>query len=151
MEPARAAPPAPLPLEIAWSRVLAALGEAERVQVHDVAFPIGLVDGTFKVGVKRELWVRRVRDQLAQVDLAERVPGARRVDVVFAPETGTTGREALAAVDIERRAAARAAAEASEPLKRLMAIFDAELEEVHPYVPRGAHDVPLVVEDVPEE
>ncbi|MSQ02038.1 MAG: hypothetical protein EXR71_09130 [Myxococcales bacterium] len=157
--PERAAPPPvatappvePQPLDATWARVLAALPASERVAVHDVALPLSVGDGTFRIGVRKELWRARVRDQLARVDLAAILPGLRRVDVVVVKEAGSTGREVISAADLERRALARAAAETSEPLRRLMAMFDAELEEVTPTVSPGADDVPGVVEDGPDD
>ena len=146
-----AAPPQPPTLDAVWARVLAALPESERVAVHDVTVPLAVVDSTFRVGVRKELWRARVREQLGRVDLASILPGRQRVEVAVVKEAGSTGREVITATDIERRAAARAAAEASEPIRKLMAMFDAELEEVTPAVEPGAHDVPGVVEDAPDD
>ncbi len=146
-----AAPPGAPVLDAVWARVLNALPASERVAVHDVALPLSVADGTFRVGVRKELWRVRVRDQLARIDLAAILPGLLRVDVVVVKEAGSTGREVITAADIERRAVARAAAEASEPIRKLMAMFDAELEEVTPAVEAGAHDVPALVDDSPDD
>lgn len=154
--PAVAAPPAPPPaaptLETGWLRLLAAIPKAEAVSIHDVAFAIELtVTGVLRVGVKKELWRHRVREALGQLDLGSVIPGARRVEIVFTPEEGRTGREQLAEVDLGRRAEARAAAESSEPIRKLIQLFGAELEEVTPFRPDDAQEVPVVVDDVPED
>ncbi len=120
------------PIAEAWRAVLAALPPAEAVAIDAVAFPIGLVDGTFRVGVRRELWRARVRDQLGTVDLAELVTGARRIEVLIEGEQGTTGREAVADSELRRRAAARAAAESSEAVRLLLLHLGGELDEVLP-------------------
>lgn len=134
-------PPAPVPppvrpppatLEEGWAAVLAELPEAEAVAIHAVAFPIGVVDGTFRVGVRRELWRSRVRDGIGTVDLAALVPGARRVEVVVEGAQGATGREVIAEGELRRRVAARASAEGSEPIRRLLEAFGGELDEVVP-------------------
>ncbi len=149
---ATAEPAPPQTLENAWLRLLAALPKAEAVAIHDVAFPIELAaGGVLRVGVRKELWRLRLREALGQMDLGRVIPGARKVDIVFTPELGRTGREVLAEVDVERRAEARAAAEASEPVRKLMLMFGAELEEVTPFRPDDAHEVPVVVDDVADD
>lgn len=149
--PAAPVPAAPT-LETAWLRLLAAVPKAEAVAIHDVAFAIELTSGgVLRVGVKKELWRHRVREALGHLDLGSVIPGARRVEIVFTPDAGRTGREQLAEVDVGRRAEARAAAEASEPIKRLIQLFSAELEEVTPFRPDDALEVPVVVEDLPED
>lgn len=130
--PAPAPKPPPATLEAAWTAVLAELPEAEAVAIHAVAFPIGVVEGTFRVGVRRELWRARVRDGIGTVDLAALVPGARRVEVVVEGEQGATGREVIAEAELRRRIAARASAEGSEAVRRLVETFGGELEEVLP-------------------
>jgi hypothetical protein len=120
------------PLPVAWAAVLAALPPGEGEAIHAVAFPIDLVDGTFRVGVRRDLWRARVREQLGTIDLALLVPGARRVEVLVEGEQGSTGREAFADSELRRRASARAAAEDSDALRLLLQQFGGELEDVAP-------------------
>jgi hypothetical protein len=147
-EPDPAAPPAPpLTLEAAWTVLLDALPGAERASVHAVTFPVSLAEGTLKVGVRKELWRARVRDLLGGVDLVALVPGARRVEVVVEGEAGTTGREAYADAELRRRTAARAAAEASEALQRVLVAFGAELDEVVPSSLEAAAEPAAPAED----
>lgn len=129
-----AAPETPPELQEAWAAVLRQLPEAEAVAIHAVAFPIEVADGTFRVGVRLDLWRSRVRDAVGMVDLAALVPGARRVDVVviLAGSQGATGREIIADAELRRLAAARTAAEGSEVVRRLLDAFDGELEDVVP-------------------
>ncbi|GDX78864.1 hypothetical protein LBMAG42_06750 [Deltaproteobacteria bacterium] len=145
--------PTPAPtLETDWLRLLAAIPKAEAVAIHDVAFAIEVTPaGVLRVGVKKELWRHRVREALGQLDLGAVVHGARRVEIVFTPDAGRTGREQLAEVDLGRRAEARAAAEASEPIRKLIQLFGAELEEVTPFRPDDAQEVPVVVDDLPDD
>lgn len=148
----RGAPAAPLTLrdteEITrvWLRLLQPLPEAIRVQVHDVAVPLAVEGGRLRVGVRNELWRTRVRERLGELDLEGLVPGLRAFDVVFEAERGQTGREVIAVVEQERRAAARQAAEGSEAIKRLIQSFDGELDEVLPAVPADALAVPVVAD-----
>lgn len=140
--------PAVLSLEQAWLKLLGPLSQPERIMIHDVGFPVSLEGGLLRVGIRKEQWRLRLRDALGQADLAS--VGARRVEVIAEAEKGTTGRESLAAADLQRRAAARAAAEGADGVKRLIAAFDAELEEVTPIVLADVLDVP-VVEEVAED
>ena len=133
-------------VERAWNRLLGALPPADRVSAHEVGVPISFVGGTLRIGVRRDLWRARLRDQLGALDLEALVPGGRRVEVVVELEDGRSGREVLAEEDQLRRAAARAAVEASEPVHRLIRAFDAELGEIVPFIPAGAADVPVVEE-----
>ncbi len=100
--------------------------------MHDVSFAIGLEGGTLRVGVRKPMWRDLVRETLGRLDLAALVTGLRRVEVVIDDVRGRTGREARSEADLGRRAAARDAANRSEAIKRLLAAFDAEIEDIEP-------------------
>ncbi|MBM4389558.1 MAG: hypothetical protein FJ090_00435 [Deltaproteobacteria bacterium] len=151
--PVASAPP-PLPegvtAERAYERLLARLDEAARLSVRDVSFAIGLEAGTLRVGVRKPMWRDLVRDTLGRLDLAALVSGLRRVEVVIDDVLGRTGREARSDADLGRRAAAREAAGRSEAVKRLLAAFDAEIEDIEPTgkePPVFAHADPEVHDD----
>lgn len=139
-------------MEQGWARLLACLAPAVAIAVHDVAFPIELTSaGLLRIGVRKELWRHRVRETLGDVDLGAALPGARNVEIVSAQGSGRTGREVIAEADQVRRAAARAAAEASEPIQKLIQRFGAELEEVTAFAPSDAADLPPVGDDAAED
>ncbi len=148
--PARPAGPLtvrdPEELNRAWLRLLAALPDVTRVTVHDVATPLAIEAGRLRVAVRTELWRGKVREHLSRLELGAILPGLGNVDVSVAAEEGKTGREELAEADVQRRADALTAARDSDAIKRLLAAFDAELEEVAPFVPDDALAVPVVVE-----
>ena len=117
-----------------------------------MAFPIVLTAaGVLRIGIRKELWRHRLREALGEVDLAAAFPGARTLEIVSAQDTGRTGREVIAEADQDRRAAARAAAEASEPIRKLIQRFGAELEDVTPFAPSDAADLPSVGDDSAED
>lgn len=137
------APPvaAPAPLTIlaadvpaprAYERLLSRLDEATRVTVREVSFPLEMAGGSLRVGVRKALWRVQVRDALATLALGELVEGLRRVEVVVDETAGRTGREERGEADAARREAARAAAAASAVLQRVIAEFDAEIEDIDP-------------------
>ncbi len=127
-------PPLPegVTAERAYDRLLSRLDEAARLSVHDVSFALGLETGTLRVGVRKPMWRDLVRDTLGRLDLAALVTGLRRVEVVIDDAAGRTGREARSEADLGRRAAARDAANRSEAVRRLLAAFDAEIEDIEP-------------------
>jgi len=136
----------PEELRQAWLKLLAALPEAPRVHVHHVATPLAIEAGRLRVAVRTELWRRQVREHLGGLELGAILPGLGNVDVAVAVEDGKTGGEEISEADVQRRADALTAARDSDAIKRLLAAFDAELEEVAPFVPDDALAVPVVVE-----
>lgn len=87
-------------------------------------------EGTLTVVVRHETWRPKVREPLGRVDLPACFPGFRRLEVEVAGGVGKTGRERLDEAQVAARAAAREAAARSPTVKRLVAAFSAQVEEV---------------------
>lgn len=133
--------------ERAWALLRAALALSQGTVLHEVAFPIAIKDGLFQIAVKQDTWRAKVRDSLGRVDLAAVLPGIRRVEVEVAPQ-GQTGRERRTEAEEGRRREARAAAEASPVIRKLLKVFDAEIENVEALVPPDGEGLPVVEADL---
>lgn len=127
--PAPAPPPTP---EEAWAATLEALDPFTRVTVGDNAAFVAFERGVLKLAVRQELWRGKVRDHLRALDLGALFPGFRNVEVVLEGQAGQTGREARSEAEEKRRVEARAAAERSATLKRVLAAFGGQVEAVEP-------------------
>jgi hypothetical protein len=124
------------PPQIAWRRAVGGLPAHSRVIVDENAAFVGYEAGVLTLAVRAERWLGPVRERVRDVDFTRVLEGFRNVEVIVAG-TGRTGREVRAVVDERRRVDARAAAQASDAVKRILATFGGELESVEPLAPAG--------------
>jgi hypothetical protein len=124
------------PPQIAWRRAVGGLPAHSRVIVDENAAFVSYEVGVLTLAVRAERWLGPVRERLRDVDFTRALEGFRNVEVIVAG-AGRTGREVRAVVDERRRADARAAAQASDAVKRILATFGGELEAVEPLAPAG--------------
>jgi hypothetical protein len=129
-------PPGTYPPAVAFRRATNTLAAHSRVIVDENAAFLAYEGGLLSVAVRTERWLPPVRERLRDVDFTRFFVGFRNVEVVV-DGAGRTGREVRAVVDEKRRAEARAAADASAALRRVLATFGGELESVEPIARSG--------------
>lgn len=144
---AQLAPFGPADLDKAWESLRASMGLAQSTMLTEVAFPLAIKEGMLQIAVKQDTWRAKVRDAVGRVDLAVVLPGIRRVEVEVAAQ-GQTGRERRTEAEENSRREARASAEASPLIKRLLKIFDANLENVEPVAVLPEDGLPAVEADL---
>lgn len=137
----------PNDLDKAWELLGLALPLAQRTMLTEVAFPLAIKDGQLQLAVKQDIWRGKVREAVGRIDLGAVLPGIRRVEVEVAAQ-GQTGRERRTEADESSRREARGFAEASPLIKKLLKIFDAELENVEPVAVVPEEGLPAVEADL---
>lgn len=115
-----------------YRAMLEALTPILRATLADNAAFLGYSDGRLSVAVRSVLAQRRVQDVLRDLEIGEFFPGFRAAEVRVDADAGRTGNERRSAAEEARRADARAAADASPLLKRLVAALEATVESVVP-------------------
>lgn len=100
--------------------------------VVEQAMLLGFDRGSLRVGVRKEMWRLQVYDVLKKVDLSAFFPGFTRIDVALVAEGGATGRERRVAAEEQARVEARAKAEQSPVVRRLLEVLKGELEGADP-------------------
>lgn len=127
--------------------MLASLSPFSRVTVDNQAGFERYEDGVLRIVVRTQLARDKVVQALKPVDFHALFQGFRSLDVRISEE-GRTGREARAEADVKRRDDARAAAESSPAVRRLIEVFGARLDDV---VAEPARDTPQDHEDDSDE
>lgn len=140
-------PLGPGDLDKAWELLGLALPLAQRTMLTEVAFPLAIREGQLQLAVKQDIWRGKVREAVGRIDLAAVLPGIRRVEVEVAAQ-GQTGRERRTEADESSRREARVFAEASPLIKKLLKIFDAELENVEAATVVPEEGLPAVEADL---